>query len=45
MTALGALKHKVCSIIYAVLRDETPFVLISPEEHKAAYSCVQESAA
>ena len=37
MTALGAIMHKVCNIIYAVLRDEKPFVLITPEEHKAAY--------
>jgi len=38
MTALGAIMHKVCNIIFAVLRDEKPFVLITPEEHKAEYT-------
>lgn len=38
MTALGAIMHKVCNIIFAVLRDEKPFVLITPEEHKAEYA-------
>ena len=38
MTALGAVMHKVCNIIFAVLRDEKPFVLITPEEHKAEYA-------
>lgn len=37
MTALGAVMHKVCNIIFAVLRDEKPFSLITPEEHRAAY--------
>lgn len=37
MTALGAVMHKVCNIIYAVLRDEKPFSLITPEEHQTAY--------
>lgn len=37
MTALGAVMHKVCNIIFAVLRDERPFILITPEEHRAAY--------
>lgn len=38
MTALGAIMHKVCNIIFAVLRDEKPFVLITPEEHKVEYA-------
>jgi transposase len=37
MTALGAVMHKVCNIIFAVLRDEKPFVLVTPFEHRAAY--------
>ena len=45
MTALGAIMHKVCNLIYAVLRDEKPFVLITPEEHKAAYFRTQSKAA
>jgi len=31
--ALGAVMHKVCNFVFAVLRDESPFVLISPDEH------------
>ena len=30
MTALGAVMHKLCNIVFAVLRDERPFALISP---------------
>ena len=45
MTALGAVMHKVCNIIYAVLRDEKPFVLIMPEEHKAAHFTAASEAA
>ena len=45
MTALGAVMHKVCNIIFAVLRDETPFSLITPEEHRAAYIAQRKEAA
>jgi transposase len=31
--ALGAVMHKVCNIIFALLRDETNFILVTPEEH------------
>jgi len=31
--ALGAVMHKICKIVFAVLRDSSPFVSISPEEH------------
>lgn len=37
MTALGAIMHKVCNIIFAVLRDEQPFVLIESEAHRSSY--------
>ena len=37
MTALGAIMYKLCSIVFAVLRDEKPFVLISPQEHCQKY--------
>ena len=37
MTALGAVMHKVCNIVFAVLRDEKPFVLITSAEHREAY--------
>lgn len=31
--ALGAVMHKLCNIIFAVLRDHAPFVLITTDEH------------
>lgn len=31
--ALGAVMHKVCNIIFAVLRDEKPFTIRTPEQH------------
>ena len=37
MTALGAVMHKVCNIIFAVLRDNKEFAIIPPEEHKRNY--------
>lgn len=37
MTALGAVMHKVCNLIYAVLRNDAPFVMTTPEQHRAAY--------
>ena len=37
MTALGAVMHKLCNMVFAVLRDERPFVLISPQEHRQNY--------
>lgn len=37
MTAIGAVMHKLCNIVFAVLRDEKPFVLITPEEHRNVY--------
>jgi transposase len=37
MVAIGAVMHKVSNIIFAVLRDNKPFVLKTPEEHCRAY--------
>lgn len=37
MVALGAVMHKMCNIIFAVLRDEKEFELRSPEEHCRQY--------
>ena len=31
--AMGAVMHKICNIIFAMLRDNKPFELITPEEH------------
>ncbi len=33
MTALGAVMHKLCKVFFAVLRDQQPFVLKTPQEH------------
>ena len=45
MVALGAVMHKVCNYIFAVLRDETEFVIRSPEEHRLAYKSTTTLAA
>lgn len=37
MVALGAVMHKVSNIIFAVLRDNKPFVLRTAKEHEIAY--------
>jgi hypothetical protein len=37
MVALGAVMHKVCNIIFAVLRDNKPFTVISNDEHIRIY--------
>ena len=31
--AMGAVMHKICNIIFAMLRDNKPFEVIPPEEH------------
>jgi len=37
LVALGAVSHKVCNIIFAILRDNKPFSVISKEEHITSY--------
>jgi transposase len=37
LVALGAVAHKVCNIIFAVLRDNKPFSVISKDEHIKEY--------
>jgi hypothetical protein len=37
MVALGAVMHKVCNIVFAILRDEKPFAVITPAQHKLNY--------
>ena len=37
MVAVGAVMHKVCNIIFAILRDHKAFAIISPDEHKRNY--------
>lgn len=45
MTAIGAVMHKVCNIIFAVLRDEKPFALVTPQQHLEAYTAALDVAA
>jgi transposase len=37
MVALGAVMHKVCNIIFAVLRDNKEFCIVTPQEHNERY--------
>lgn len=37
MVALGAVMHKVCNIVFAMLRDHKQFKMISPAQHKLDY--------
>lgn len=36
--AIGAVMHKLCNIIFAMLRDNQPFQMITPEEHCQKYN-------
>lgn len=36
--AVGAVMHKICNIIFAMLRDNRPFEIITPEEHCRNYA-------
>lgn len=41
LVAIGAVSHKVCNIIFAILRDNKPFEIITPEEHIQQYHAAQ----
>jgi transposase len=45
MVALGAVMHKVCNIIFAVLRDQKAFNFVTPEQHIQNYVSLRASAA
>ena len=36
--AMGAVMHKICNIIFAMLRDNKPFEIITPEEHRRRFA-------
>lgn len=36
--AVGAVMHKLCNIIFAMLRDNKPFELVTPQEHCQQYA-------
>lgn len=41
LVAMGAVSHKVCNIIFAILRDNKPFKIIKPEEHIKQYNAAK----
>ena len=41
LVAMGAVSHKVCNIIFAILRDNRPFEIITPKEHIEQYNAVK----
>lgn len=45
MIALSAVIHKLCNIIFAILRDNKPFEIITPQQHNSYYHLKQLSAA
>lgn len=38
LVALVAVSHKICNIIYAMLRDHQPYVMKTPEQHRQDYN-------
>ena len=38
LVAMGAVSHKVCNMIFAILRDNKPFEIITPQEHIKQYN-------
>ena len=41
LVAMGAVSHKVCNMIFAILRDKKPFEIITPKEHIKQYNAVK----
>ena len=41
LVAMGAVSHKVCNMIFAILRDNKPFEIITPEEHIKQYNAAK----
>ena len=41
LVAMGAVSHKVCNMIFAILRDNKPFEIITPEEHIQQYNAAK----
>ncbi|RGI31718.1 IS110 family transposase, partial [Ruminococcus sp. OM07-7] len=38
LVAMGAVSHKVCNMIFAILRDNKSFEIITPQEHIKQYN-------
>ena len=45
MVALSAVIHKLCNIIFAILRDNKPFEIVLPKQHNLSYHLHHISAA
>lgn len=45
MVALSAVMHKLCNIIFAILRDHKPFEIITPQQHNTDFQLARLSAA
>jgi transposase len=45
MVALGAVMHKVCNTVFAMLRDNKPYEMKTPDQHRAKYSVKLTNAA
>lgn len=43
--AVGAVMHKICNIIFAMLRDNKAFEIITPQEHCIRYAAEHPSTA
>lgn len=39
--AMGVVSHKACNIIFAILRDNKPFEIITPQENIKQYNAVK----
>ena len=41
LVSMGAVSHKVCNMIFAILRDNKPFKIIAPQEHIKQYNAAK----
>ena len=41
LVAMGAVSYKVCNMIFAILRDNKPFEIISPQKHMKQYHAIK----
>ena len=41
LVAMGAVSHKVCNMIFAILRDNKPFETINPDDHIKQYNAAK----
>lgn len=45
LVAMGAVSHKVCNMIFAILRDNKPFKIITPQDHIKQYNAAKSDVA